>query len=216
MHWKKISQVKYLSYDFIKKYKDCVDWKTISKYQKLDEDFMREFQNYIDWDVISTHQKLSENFICEFKSFVNWNEVVYKTRFTNEDLLKNVIKFGNWLYIDNKTKKLLVKNVYNMLKINGKKWIECYKVVNSDYSDIGNSHDIYDKLNTIYETECNYNYYNPSGPGFSCWSRQKAKYFVTENKKIIKVLLPFNSVCMVKNESIRSNKMIVTDLNVVF
>ena len=45
INWKKISEYKYLSEDFIREFKDYVDWYNISLYQKLSEDFIREFKD---------------------------------------------------------------------------------------------------------------------------------------------------------------------------
>ncbi len=215
MNWKKISQTKNLSREFIRKNKNDLDWKIISKCQTLKEDFIREFYNYVDWNIVSVYQKMSEEFVYEFKGFINWNEIVYIMRFTNKNILQNVIRFGNWLYIDDKTKKLLVNNIYDIVEENGKKWVECYKVVNNDYSDVGNSDIVYNEINKKYKTICDYNYYNPSGPGFICWTIQKTRYFTYNNsKKVIKVWLPLKSVCLSKNTSIRSNKMMVVDIDV--
>ena len=56
--WGMISQIKYLSEDFIREFKDRVDWELISSQQKLSEDFIREFQDRVDWDYISINQTL--------------------------------------------------------------------------------------------------------------------------------------------------------------
>ena len=70
--WGMISQIKYLSEDFIREFKDRVDWESILIYQRLSEDFIREFKDKVDWDCVSEFQILSEDFIREFQDRVNW------------------------------------------------------------------------------------------------------------------------------------------------
>ena len=70
-YWDRLSSVKGLSEDFIRKFADKVNWKCISKYQKLSEYFIKEFADIVDWECISIYQTLSENFIREFQNKVN-------------------------------------------------------------------------------------------------------------------------------------------------
>ena len=65
--WGMISQINYLSEDFIREFQDKVVWDYVCYKQKLSEDFIREFQNKVNWHWISIHQTLSEDFINEFK-----------------------------------------------------------------------------------------------------------------------------------------------------
>ena len=68
--WALISEYKYLTEDFIRKFKNRVTWFLISRCQKLSENFIRKFKDEVDWDYICMYQTLSENII------INMNEKV--------------------------------------------------------------------------------------------------------------------------------------------
>jgi len=73
--WREISYCKYLSEDFIRRFKNKVNWYGISYSQKLSEDFIREFIDRIYLDGISYYKYLSKEFIQEFKDEVDWHNI---------------------------------------------------------------------------------------------------------------------------------------------
>ena len=56
------------------------DWIAISEYKYLTEDFIRRFKNKVSWRIISMSQRLSEEFIAEFSTRVNWFLIATKQR----------------------------------------------------------------------------------------------------------------------------------------
>lgn len=84
--WIKVSKHKYLSEDFIRKYKDKLHWHEIVTYQKLSNNFIIESIEKIKWDGIlysaSRYQNLSEDVIMMFLSL-------------NLDLLREVTEYQN-------------------------------------------------------------------------------------------------------------------------
>lgn len=211
MNWKKVSQYKYLSENFMRKYKHKIIWKDISCFQKLSESFMTEFRNMIDWDSASIYQSMSETFLKNNKKFINWNELSYIKHISDPYLSKYVIRTNNWLYISEKSKEIIIRNYYEIVNYNDEKWIKCVKLLDNDFSEMVRSVKVkYDVVGKIYETVCNYNSYNPSGPGFICWSHKEVTKFDPKKRRVT-VLLPLKSACMSKNTSIRSNKMMIID-----
>ncbi|MFN3551378.1 MAG: hypothetical protein ACK4WJ_06195, partial [Endomicrobiia bacterium] len=49
VNWKKVSRFRYLSEEFIERYKDKVEWDLISKSQKLSEEFIEKYKDKVDW-----------------------------------------------------------------------------------------------------------------------------------------------------------------------
>ena len=60
--WRRISQHKYLTEEFMEKYKDKIDWGIVSICQRLSESFIEKYQDKVDWVYINIHQELSKEF----------------------------------------------------------------------------------------------------------------------------------------------------------
>ncbi len=77
--WVQVSCIKYLSEEFIDKYKDQLGWSFITTEQKLSECFIRRNFNTITdkklWPEISRNQKLSEYFMDTFAHFLHWKSI---------------------------------------------------------------------------------------------------------------------------------------------
>jgi len=59
-------------------------WRKISDYKYLSEEFIKEFKNEVNWNDISCCQKLSARFIDEFIDYMYYKELfrnIYKERF---------------------------------------------------------------------------------------------------------------------------------------
>ena len=94
-NWSSVSQIRNLSEDFIREYKDKVDWLDISTYPRLSEDFIREFQDKVYWWIISQYQTLSEDFIREFQDKVSWGTISY-TQELSEDFIREFKDKVDW------------------------------------------------------------------------------------------------------------------------
>lgn len=186
---------------------DITKWDIIVKFQDLTEDFMNKFQNKLKFNLVWLHQKYSEEFIKKHIDKVDWDIVSYRIKITDPQLKPFVKKENNWLYMSEETKVSLISRHYTINIIEGKKYIECYKAVRSDYSSIYAPHLRFDKREHIYETVCDYNYNNFNSYGFGCWTFEEAKNFAQNKKihnfKILKILTPLDSCCWTGN--FRSN-----------
>jgi hypothetical protein len=170
------------------KFSDKLIWSYVCEYQKLSEEFITNFCDKIDWDILSYSNKVSLNLDTCIK------------------------KENNWLYMSEKEKEKRVCKIYKIEEMEGKKYVECYKAVNENYSSIYSKNLFtYDKLNEEYETACDYNELIENSNGFGCWTIEKAKEFGknTFNFKLIKCIVPLDSICMLENGKIRSCKLIV-------
>ena len=190
------------------------DWEQISKYQYLSENFIRDFQNNVNWYTISNYQKLSDSFKKEFENNLKFNSSIRFNDFSKK----------NWLDLHINERMDIAKKYYDLIEINKISYIDCYKAVTNNYKSIyetcispSTSHFIYDKLNFIYETNCDYDMQNLNSYGFGCWNLENAKLFAWgyRDSKIIKVRVPFDSICIVADNrgKIRSSKMEIIDLN---
>lgn len=67
LNWKKISQRRDLSEDFIFDFCHELNWAYVSYFATLSERFIEKFSWRVDWIGISCKQKLSLNFIKKFQ-----------------------------------------------------------------------------------------------------------------------------------------------------
>lgn len=72
LNWGKFTYdtCKFMSIDFIRKYKDYIDWGCLCHNRELSEDFIREFADYVSWYFISLSQNISDEFRAEFKEYL--------------------------------------------------------------------------------------------------------------------------------------------------
>ena len=214
--WDHISRYQKLSEQFIREFKDKVNWFYISIYQKLSEQFIEEFKDKFEWYYVSSYQKLSERLIIEFKDKVNWNYVSYTMKITDPILQQYIKKENNWIYLDDIEKETIVQKYYQITNIDGKRYVYCFKAVRLDYGGLCDTQFVYDKLNEIYETICDYNYSKEDSFGFVCWTHDTMiKYgkLSSQEYRIIKVMVPFDNICVIKsNGKIRSSQMTVVEL----
>ena len=98
--WYLVSIYQVLSEGFIREFKDDVVWSYISQYQTLSEDFIREFQNELEWEEITEEQNLSENFIREFQQKVDWGWISEKYKVTDAFLIEFKDKIDWNVYFD--------------------------------------------------------------------------------------------------------------------
>jgi len=87
--WGKISIHRFLSEDFIERYKDKVDWDYISAYQKLSEEFIEKYENKVNWYRISRYQFLSEEFIERHGDRLDWYYISYYQKLSEEFIYKH-------------------------------------------------------------------------------------------------------------------------------
>ena len=98
-------------------------------------------------------------------------------------------------------------------------YLECYKTVNLNYTSIYDSTSfLYNKKNTFYETVCDFCEYRVNSKGFGCWTKDKAINYAKKIKnndfRLLLCLVPIDSICILKNGKIRSNKLFI--LNEIF
>lgn len=74
-YWYLISKYRYLSEEFIEKYRDKLYWDWISIEQNLSESFIEKYKDKVDWICISEQQTLSEAFIEKYKDYVDWEYI---------------------------------------------------------------------------------------------------------------------------------------------
>jgi hypothetical protein len=176
---------------------------------------MTNFSDKLDWVYVCQYQKLSEEFMTNFSDKLYWGYLSYTNK-VSSNFDKFVLKENNWLYISEEKKEKKVCEIYKIEEIEGKKYVECYKAVNEDYSSIYKKNSFtYDKLNEEYETVCNYNELIHNSNGFGCWTIEKAKeygnIYGNIHFKLIKCIVPLDSICMLENGKIRSCKLIVIE-----
>ena len=79
--WYKISKFKYLTEEFIEKYKNKVNWVWISEHQKLSGEFIHKFKNRIVFQLISKQNKIN------YLKYQVKNNII-----SNEEYLKELLK----------------------------------------------------------------------------------------------------------------------------
>jgi hypothetical protein len=123
---------------------------------------------------------------------------------------------NNWIYKTSDEKRQLVRKIYNIVTIDDVLWVECFKAVRYDYRSIHSPDKfIYNILDHLYETDCEYDANKRYAKGFGCWTKEGAIDFAGRNKpphKIIKVRVPLDKICMLSNGKIRAEEMIITEL----
>jgi hypothetical protein len=223
LNWDYLCKYQTLSEQFMDKYSNKLNWNCVCKYQTLSEQFMDKYSNKLNWDCVCKCQKLSEEFMEKYIDKLDWNTVSYKYKFKNKLFEKYVKKEHNWIYMDEKLKIEKIKKYYKIKEKNGIKYVECYIQVGEDYSD---SYRVYDKLNYEYKTDCDYNELtlchelHDTFTGFSSNSFEFIKFIkklpLSEKYKIIKCLVPIDSMCMTSygygDDQIRSSILIVTEV----
>lgn len=186
---------------------ELIKWDIIVKFQSLTEEFMEKHIKKLKFELILRYQKYSENFILKHFTLSNWNIISYTIKITNPQLKPYVKKENNWLYLCEELRLKLISTHYNIVTIEGKKYIECFKAVRNNYTSIYAPHLKFNKRDFDYETVCDYNYNNFNSYGFGCWTFEEAKNFAQnkkiQNYKILKLLVPFESCCWTGN--FRSN-----------
>lgn len=206
----------------------CTDhekfWNNISRYQKLTKNFIDEYKNFLNWNIIFEHQQIDEKFIKTYNSYINYTSLGKNKKIADDVLCK----FVNWRNIDIDIKKRYVEKYYETFDMDGKIWIKCYKSVKNDYSSIHcgkkwvdvitnktNKHIdfIYDKINVPYITSCNFDPKEENSFGFGCWTYEMASKYAEDNKikdyKIINVIIPLESSCMIFDGKLRSSEMVI-------
>jgi len=96
--WKRVSEYRNLSEDFIREFANKVDWTSISRNQRLSEDFIREFADKVGWYFISWFQNLSEDFIREFADEVDWTNISIHHELS-EDLIREFADKLDWDWV---------------------------------------------------------------------------------------------------------------------
>lgn len=94
LDWNCISSYRYLSEDFITKFKDNVNWSIICTFQKLTEDFIRTHSDKIDFKALSnTHsQTMTLDFIHEYKNLLNMKVISKNKKIHKNKYLSRVFK----------------------------------------------------------------------------------------------------------------------------
>lgn len=217
--FERISQYQNLSENFIRDYYYLLDWQKISQYQNLSENCIEAHQDLVDWQAITICQNLTEDFMERFANRIYWSFINRTKKIISDDLQQYIIKKDNWLYLTNDEKESLCSNFYDIVTIDNKKYIKCYKAVYNNYSSIYDPDNfVYDKLNIEYSTLCDYDANIENSFGFGCGTYINAKKYaenITQNFKILTIIVPLEFVCMTKSHKLRSSKMIVTNLNTV-
>lgn len=209
VQWPYIYKYTTLSENFIdESCRDYFRWEYIVKFQQLSEQYMTKYKSKLNFELVWRHQKYSEHFIKENINLVNWDTVSYITKITDPELVQYIRKDNNWLYLSDTLKLSLIKKSYEIVTINEKKYVDCFKVVRSDYSSIYSPHVKFNKLYSYYETVCDFNYNNNNSYGFSGWTYGKYCNFARNKKivnfKILKIRIPLECCCWTGN--FRSNK----------
>ncbi|HEY9703567.1 MAG TPA: hypothetical protein V6C58_14055 [Allocoleopsis sp.] len=78
---------------------ELLDWNAISSYRYLSDNFIRKYKNFLNWNNICTTQNLSANMILEHSKYINFNIVsnkdsMFKNKVFNtngEKTMKNTI-----------------------------------------------------------------------------------------------------------------------------
>jgi hypothetical protein len=187
--------VQYFSIDFFKSMKKFINWQLISEYYDIEDDCVEEF-------------------IEEFIDLLHFNKLLMRRNLSNELVTKHYSILGKYVSTEEEKIKKLLNFGYTIVGRNKEKWVECYKSVRSDFSSIYNPKFVYDKLDYVYETECDYCTTRENSWGFSCWDKKNAKLFGDSipKSKLIKVIVPIKDMCILPNGKIRSSKLVVTDL----
>jgi hypothetical protein len=201
----------------MEKHFDKLTWFSIYIYQKMSDQFIQKYIDKLDLNEICKYQKLSEEFMEKYIDHLNWEHISYRYKLVNPIFAKYIKKENNWLHMKEDEKINKIKNFYKIIETDGKKYIECYKSVKEDCSSIFNNLSYtYDKLNYKYETLCDYNEMDGCSNGFGCWTIKNVENYAfqehLENFKVLKCLVPLDSICMTPNGKIRSSVLIVVDV----
>lgn len=100
----------------VKKFKDKANWDTISMHHHyLSFDFLKEFRNYLNWFWISHLQKLSEYVMDEFKNELDWLQLSYYQKMSFDFIMafRHKVVVGNLLQnknISEETKQEIKNN----------------------------------------------------------------------------------------------------------
>ncbi len=217
-------------------------WDNISRYQNLTKKFIDVNYFFLNWDIVFEHQQIDEkiiegyskyiNYMITYSKYINYKLVInYKLLSKNTEICDMLCKFIDWRDIDIGIKKRYVEKYYETFDVNGKIWIKCYKSVKKDYSSIYsgkkwtdvimNKPDehinfIYDKINMQYNTSCDFDPTKANSFGFGCWTYEMASKYAESNKikdyKIIDVIVPLESSCMIDDGKLRSSEMIIVKI----
>lgn len=203
--------------DFILDFADLLDVTNIVIIQNLSVDFIKKVKDYIDWTIFEKYYYLNENFIEIFIDYLNIENVLRRMNFSNEFIDKHKSIVGSYVLNENEKMKQVLNHGYTIIGRNKEKWIECYKAVRQNYASIfAYTKYVYDKLDYIYETQCNYCILEENSHGFGCWTREDAIWYAKGSYKeyrLIKVIIPLKETCILENGKLRSSKLIVIDLN---
>lgn len=224
LNWTLIYKYQHLTQHLIKNGNYVIDKFTyITKFQKLSEEFIIENINDLNLKLIWSNQTYSENLLKKIIKLINlndWNIISYTIKITDLNLLQYINKNHNWLYLDYNLRVNLISKYYNIIVIENDKYVECYKSVRSNFSSIYAPHIKYNKFNEFYETACDYNYNNYNSFGFGGWSYDDAKKFAhskkIKNYKIIKIIIPIESCCLITNFSYEKGTMNININNTMF
>jgi hypothetical protein len=229
VNWDLISQYQVLSEEFIDTHNISVNWNKIIQFQDLSESFTTTYPEYKS--VILECFKRSDG-----KPIISFCKLIAATKYissgktdilsiidnssSGSSMLNILDRDHNWLYINSTTKENRVNKFYTVVTISSSsaKWVECYKAVNYDYTNIykGGDSFLYNRLDKVYKTECNFMDTVNNAQGFSCWTLDNVKLFATSihiyEYKIIKVMVPLEAMCMLSNGKIRASQMIIMEL----
>lgn len=214
INWNDVSKTKYLNEDYIEKHANELNWKYICQYQKLSIQFMTKFSHKLHWKNVTYYQSLTEEFALKFCNKIHWGTYSYLYKVKDNRLQKFIIKSNNWLYKTRNEKRVRIQSYYKIHMINCKEYIECFKAVNDNYSSLYSPDGFIYKCGNKYVTQCDYNEDHYISKGFGSWTYANAvKYGIRtkkDNFKILKCLVPLDSVCMVEDGKLRSSEIIIT------
>ena len=92
-----VSELSYISEDFIEKHLDKFYWDSISINQTLSEKFIEKYSDKIDWNYISLNQCLSEDFIERNLDKINLDYVCSKQKLSEDFISRHN---GNYYYYE--------------------------------------------------------------------------------------------------------------------
>jgi len=81
--WRNISKHKFLSDNFIYKYREFLFWDSISRYQNLSTYIMRRCETYLDWKTVFIYQNLPLWFIESNTDKIDWKNILEIQRAQN-------------------------------------------------------------------------------------------------------------------------------------
>jgi len=223
LNWNHICIYQSLSEDFIDQFYSKLNWEYVSKYQKLSKKTIQDYSDLLYWDIVSRYQKLSLKLLINIEIYVNWDIFSLYQNITQEIYNRYSSKLNirnlqfNWNTFDLQRKISYLSCAYTFAKENDILYLVSYKAVNTDYSSF-RKNIIFNDLNKKYKARCDFNCLNMSSYGFGSWTYYCAKQYAfsigIKEFKIIKCKIPIDSVCMLKNGSIRSSELHIVHLDV--